>query len=140
MNPKQEEFCQLFVKTGEAGESYRIAYKSKASKDSLYVAASKLRKQDKISLRIDEIRKDLALSKRIGLDDLLNELEEARNIAIEEKTASSAVAATMGKAKLLGLDKPIPEDDEEKEAPSLNVTFEVRQAQGEVKVTNAKPE
>lgn len=139
LTPKQEEFCQLFVKIGEAGEAYRRAYNSKASKDSLYVSASRLRAQDKISLRIDEIRKELAASNRIDLDGLLGELEEARQIAINEGTASSAVAATMGKAKLLGLDKPIADPDEE-DSPSLNITFEVREPVGDVKVTNAKPE
>lgn len=140
LTPKQEEFCQLFVKTGEAGESYKQAYNSKASRDALYVLASRLKKKDKVSLRIDEIRKELAETRRCGLDDLLDELEEARKIAIEDRTISSAVAATMGKAKLLGLDKPVIESDEDKEAPSLNITFEVREAAGDVKVTNAKPE
>ena len=43
--------------------------------------------------------------------DLLKELEEARQAALgaENPQSSAAVAATMGKAKILGLDKQIVE-------------------------------
>ena len=36
-------------------------------------------------------------------DTLLSELEEARQLALRLRQASAAVAATMGKAKILGL-------------------------------------
>lgn len=140
LEPKQEDFCVLYVKLGDAGEAYKQAYNSKAQKASLHVAASKLRSQAKIALRIEEIRKELAKTRVLGLAELLDELEEARIIAKEERTASSAVAATMGKAKLLGLDRPERDDDSTREVPSLNISFEVREPVGEVKVTNAKPE
>ena len=45
----------------------------------------------------------------ITVDTLLDELEEARKAALDADTAqsSAAVSATMGKARLLGLDKKI---------------------------------
>lgn len=47
----------------------------------------------------------------ITVDTLLAELEEARQAALGAETpqTSAAVSATMGKAKLLGLDKKIVE-------------------------------
>ena len=47
----------------------------------------------------------------ITVDTLLAELEEARKAALcaETPQTSAAVSATMGKAKLLGLDKKIVE-------------------------------
>ena len=39
----------------------------------------------------------------VTVDSLVAELDEARALAIEVKTPSAAVAASMGKAKLLGL-------------------------------------
>ena len=45
----------------------------------------------------------------VTVEDLLIELEEARQIGIDTKSAAPMVAATMGKAKLMGLDKQIIE-------------------------------
>ena len=39
----------------------------------------------------------------ITQDDLLSELEQARQSALDNQQASAAVAASMGKAKLLGM-------------------------------------
>lgn len=41
------------------------------------------------------------------VDDLIKELEEARQAGLEFESASAMVSATMGKAKLLGLDKQL---------------------------------
>ena len=40
-------------------------------------------------------------------DDLIKELEEARQMGADTESASAMVSATMGKAKLLGLDKQL---------------------------------
>lgn len=39
------------------------------------------------------------------LDDILQELEAARQMAIDERKPASMIQASMAKAKLLGLDK-----------------------------------
>lgn len=39
------------------------------------------------------------------LDDILQELEAARQMAIDERKPSAMIQASMAKAKLLGLDK-----------------------------------
>lgn len=41
------------------------------------------------------------------VDDLIKELEEARQMGADTESASAMVSATMGKAKLLGLDKQL---------------------------------
>lgn len=48
---------------------------------------------------------------KITVDDLLKELEEARMMAIKTEKAGPMAQATMGKAKLLGLDKQVEEAD-----------------------------
>ena len=62
-----------------------------------------------VTARLKEIREELAKASQIDLKDLLEELEQARQAALgcESPQSSAAVAATMGKAKLLGLDKVI---------------------------------
>ena len=45
---------------------------------------------------------------KLTIDDILQELEDARQKALKAETpqCSAAISATMSKAKLLGLDKP----------------------------------
>lgn len=50
---------------------------------------------------------------KITLDDLMTELDEARLTAKDNGQASAMVAATMSKAKLLGLDKGFDDKDNE---------------------------
>tara|TARA_R110002051_G_scaffold321701_1_gene410101 strand:+ start:1561 stop:1797 length:237 start_codon:yes stop_codon:yes gene_type:complete len=47
---------------------------------------------------------------RLTLDDLLNQLEQARQIAIEERKPTAMIQATSTMAKLIGLDKPVLKD------------------------------
>lgn len=47
----------------------------------------------------------------MNIDDLMTELDDARLTAKENRQASAMVAATMSKAKLLGLDKGVIHDD-----------------------------
>ena len=47
---------------------------------------------------------------RLTLDDLLDQLEQARQMAIEERKPTAMIQATVTTAKLLGLDKPVIKD------------------------------
>ena len=50
---------------------------------------------------------------KVSVDDLMTELDDARLTAKDNGQASAMVAATMSKAKLLGLlDKPVMKDVE----------------------------
>lgn len=48
---------------------------------------------------------------KMSIDDLMNESDDARLTAKANGQASAMVAATMSKAKLLGLDKGVTDDD-----------------------------
>lgn len=47
---------------------------------------------------------------RLMLDDLLDQLEQARQIAIDDRKPSAMIQATATMAKLIGLDKPVMKD------------------------------
>jgi len=47
---------------------------------------------------------------RLTLDDLLDQLEQARQIAIDDRKPSAMIQATATMAKLTGLDKPVVKD------------------------------
>jgi phage terminase small subunit len=109
LTPRQEKFAQLYVELGNASEAYRQAYNSTAKAESVNRMAKELIDNIKVSSMISEINQELAEKHNITLNSLLSELEEARNIALNAETpqSSAAVAATMGKAKLVGMDKQI---------------------------------
>lgn len=112
---KQESFCYAYVENGgNASEAYRTAYDAgNMQDDSIYVAASRLLSNAKVALRVKELREAIADAHKLTVADLIKELEENRTAALTAETvqASAATAATMGKARLLGLDKQKVEHD-----------------------------
>ena len=110
LEPSREKFCQLFIETGSASEAYRLAFpESRMNRNSLAVEACKLKKEPNVSLRIQELREMHQEKHNITVESLLQELEEARQVArdSEKQQPAAMVSATMGEAKLLGLDKQI---------------------------------
>ncbi|QHJ82147.1 MAG: hypothetical protein [Caudoviricetes sp.] len=109
---KQENFCLAYVETGNASEAYRRAYDTE---DMLPATVNRhahgMLENDKVAARISELRSSVMQRHKITVDDLLRELDEAREMGRETGKAAPMVAATMGKAKLLGLDKVLEEAD-----------------------------
>ncbi len=55
------------------------------------------------------------------LDDLIKDLQTAKELAVENSNPNALVTATMAQAKLLGLDK-YQESKQEHSAPVFNIT------------------
>ena len=107
LRPKQEKFCQLYIELGNASEAYRQAYSCGKMKDeTINNKAYILSKKGEIRARISELQAEHKERHNLTVDDLIDELEEARQLGKESENASAMVSATMGKAKLLGFDKP----------------------------------
>lgn len=112
LTEKQEDFCAAYVETGVSAEAYRRAYGKKDWKQNvLHRQAHRVLHLPHVQARIEELKKMNAVRNNITIDTLLAELEEARQVALHAETpqASAAISATMGKAKLCGLDKQIIE-------------------------------
>ena len=110
LTPKQESFCQKFIELGNASEAYRQSYNcSRMKTGTINSRAKELRNDGPITVRIEELQAEHRERHNWTVDDAMVELEEARQAALMAETvqASAAVAATMSKAKLLGLDKQI---------------------------------
>lgn len=110
LTPKQAEFCRVYMETGNASEAYRQAYDSSSmSYEAIKVEASRLLRNPTIALTIQECNGETLMKGMLTREDLIAELEEARIAALTAETpqASAATQATMGKAKLLGMDKVI---------------------------------
>ena len=111
LTDKQEKFAMLVVELGNKAEAYRQSYDTQASPQVCSVSAQKLLDNPTIRLRIEEHREMAKEAHGITMESLLKELEEARVIAstCETPQSSAMVAASMSKAKLLGMDKQIIE-------------------------------
>lgn len=112
---KQEAFCYAYIENGgNASEAYRTAYDAGTMGNSaIWNEASRLLQNPQVAIRVQELRKAIEDAHKLTVNDLLKELEESRAAALTAETvqASAAVSATMGKARLLGLDKQKVEHD-----------------------------
>jgi phage terminase small subunit len=110
LTEKQEAFCRAFVETGNASEAYRRAYDAKnMGQNTIAVKASEMLNKDNISVRLQQLREVHQKRHNVTVDSLVAELEEIKNVALSAETpqSSAAVAAVLGKAKLMGLDKQL---------------------------------
>lgn len=121
LTAKQEAFCLAYLETGNASEAYRTAYDAENMKpETVNRKAKELLDHGKISARLAELREPIMERHSITVDSLLAELEEARQLALQEGQPSAMVSATMGKAKITGKDKQLIEHSGEiKTAPPV---------------------
>jgi len=105
MTPKQELFAQAYLETSNASEAYKRAYNTQANANTINRKASQLLKHPEVSTHIIELQNEQRKKHHLTLDDILQELEQTRLLALKNKQCSAAISATMSKAKLLGLDK-----------------------------------
>lgn len=106
---KQQAFARAYVETGNASEAYRRAYDAENMKQAVIaVKASELLTNGNIKVMVDNLKEEVLQRHRLTVDDLLRELEEARMAAYQQEKpqAAAMVAASMGKAKILGLEAP----------------------------------
>ena len=99
-NHKHEVFAQELAKGLPSAEAYVNAGYSFNEGN-----ASRLKSNDKVQARVAELQERGAKRAEVTIATLVEELEEARRIALSAATPQSgaAVTASMGKAKLLGL-------------------------------------
>lgn len=114
LTPQREAFARAVAKGGTQADAYREAFPaSKKWKDNaVHVKASEMMADGKVKVRVEELRAKAANKVVLTVENLIAELEEARAAALTagpSPQSSAAVAATMGKAKLLGLDKQVVE-------------------------------
>jgi len=106
LTAKQEAFAQKYVECLNASEAYRTAYDvgENTKPESIWCNASQILSDTKVAQRVSELQEMNRERLFITIDSLTDELEKARQLAMSDgKSASAAVSAIMGKAKLHGL-------------------------------------
>lgn len=136
LSAKELSFVDYYCSNGKNATKAAISagYSEKTARQ----IGSQLALRDRVKDAIKEKESEVAERNKITVDSLISELEEARVIALsmENPQVSAAISATMGKAKLTGLDQP--EGREGKEAQALDITFKVSEPVKEITVTKGK--
>lgn len=104
LTAKQEKFCQGVAKGLSYSDAYREAYHAEKMKtETVNNSAFKLLKNGEITARVEELKKRALKRYDLTVDDIITELEEARELAKQTSQSATMVSASMGKAKLLGM-------------------------------------
>ena len=130
LTPKQEAFALAYVETGNASEAYRRSYNAGSMKPEVVAnKASALLKKGDVRVMVERLQAAHVERHETTVDDILRELEEARALAAggDKPQPAAMVAASMGKAKLLGMLTDKMEHSGKDGGPidhSLRVSFE----------------
>jgi phage terminase small subunit len=132
--PRSEKNCAFIraciVDTATPrNDHYRAIFGCKATNGTVSNMASRTWNAPAMKEYAEELRAELRERFMVTVEDLLIELEEARQMGKSTESAGPMVAATMGKAKLCGLDKQIIEH--RGDIPVGAVTIEVVSARPE---------
>lgn len=103
---KQEAFAQHYAKNGNGVAALKHAYAASglnSNNKTIFARARRLTEHPKIIDRVNELRRDFALSQEITVESLIEELGIAVDIAKEIKAPAAIVQAVLAKAKLLGM-------------------------------------
>ena len=103
MTPKQADFVRWYFELGNASEAYKRAYNSHAKPNTLHRKANDLLKHPVIKAEVKAMQEQARARNQVIIDNVVDELEEARQIAKQSGNAAAMVSATLGKAKVLGL-------------------------------------
>jgi len=104
LTEKQERFAQAYIETGNKSDAYRDAYNAEnMNNNSIRVEAHRLFENPNITLRIFELQEEHAERHRVTVDSITDELNQAKDLAREERQASAMTAAIVAKSKLHGL-------------------------------------
>lgn len=106
LTAKQEAFALAYIETANASEAYRRAYNVRpdTKPESIWQEACRTLANENVAKRVMELQEAARERAMVTVEGLTAELEDARLLAMsDEKGASAAVSAIMGKAKLHGL-------------------------------------
>jgi phage terminase small subunit len=125
LTPKQEGFCQDYIKTGNQSEAYRLNYNSgKMLPASINNKAYELMQNVDITSRIATLQERIAKKFEVTVESLTRELEEDRQLARDLEMPAAAISALNVKARIHGLDKQVLSNDPNNPMPAtINVNI-----------------
>ena len=101
---KQEGFILDAFKGVSLAQSYRNNYNTENMLEkSIWELASREMAKVKVTSRLAELQMEAAERSQVTVESITKELEEAREVAKDEKQGAAMTSASMGKAKVNGL-------------------------------------
>lgn len=122
LTAKQEAFCQAIAEGKTQADSYRYAYPNNMTDKQIWEKASLLMTDAKVKERVKELQAVTIKRHEFNVDAAINEYEEARVIAKEDRNPAAMVAATTGKSKVTGI---IIDKSEHKQAGEVTLIHKV---------------
>lgn len=113
LTAKQEAFALGVVEGKTQAEAYREAYPASRSwkAEAVWVQASQLMADPKVSVRVEELRANLAKRNEVTQDSLVEMVQKAYRIAEEQERAGEMTQAALALAKITGfLDREAARD------------------------------
>lgn len=106
LTPKQEAFALKYVECGNASEAYRTCYDvgENTKQNVIWVKACETLGNGKVSVRVAELQMKAQERTLVTVESLTEELNESRELAVNQDNAGEMTKATMAKAKIHGLD------------------------------------
>lgn len=101
-NLRHERFAQGLV-GGLSGKAAYIAAGYGATGNAAEVSAARLLRNAQVVSRVGELRDEAAIRSETTVDDLVEQLDEMRRMAVELENPSAGVTSIMAKARILGL-------------------------------------
>jgi len=124
LTPKQEKFAQSVASGKSQADAYRLAYNAGNMKEeTVWSNASVLMADNKVSARVDEIRKPIVECAQFTLDQHLINLMSLRDKAAEDGKWGAAIAAEIGRGKAAGLYVNKGDSDDDKNLTVKIVRF-----------------
>lgn len=106
LTAKQENFARKYVECGNASEAYRTAYN--VGEDTLPKTATeeacRILADHNVTAMVISLQEEANERTQVTVESLCVELDEARAMAVATKQPAAMTGASMGKAKLHGLD------------------------------------
>lgn len=105
LTEKQEMACQAYMEChGNQSEAYRRAYNAEnMSPETVWQEACRTFALPHVAARVLELQKEHKERHNVTIDSITKELDEAKDLAKDEKQAAAMTSAILGKAKLHGL-------------------------------------
>jgi phage terminase small subunit len=104
LTPKMEKFAQAIVSGLSQADAYRAAYNAGGMKPATVQSkACVLMKNGNVRARVVELRAPVIAKVQYGLEQAMNEAQEAFNVSRARDNGAAMVAAVMLRARLNGL-------------------------------------
>ena len=103
LTPKESTFARLYVETGNATEAYRQAYDHNGNDATACRGAHDVLHRPAVETYVRDLQAEHRERHKVTVGQLTDQLEKARQVAMDNRNAAAAVQAIMGKAKLHGL-------------------------------------